>query len=68
MKDPSKPCLFLGYGHEEFGYKLYEPTNIKLIRSTDLVFLKDQNLQDPESSGIPDFTPIFPVTTHSILT
>ena len=42
----AKPCIFLGYGHEEFRYKLLDPMNKKLIRSRDMVFLEDQLLDD----------------------
>ena len=30
------------YGHEEFGYKLLNPVNKKIIRSKYVVFLEDQ--------------------------
>ena len=28
-----KQCIFMGYGHEEFGYRLWEPVNKKIIQS-----------------------------------
>ena len=32
-------CIFLGYGTDgEFGYRLWDPENRKLIRSSDVVF------------------------------
>ena len=35
--DPkAKECIFLGYGHEEFGYKLYDPVDKKVVRSRDV--------------------------------
>lgn len=42
VDDKEKPCIFLGYGHEEFGYRLWDPLNKKIIRSMDVVFLEDQ--------------------------
>ena len=38
--DPkAQKCIFLGYGEEEeMGYRLWDPTNHKLIRSNDVVF------------------------------
>ena len=40
--DPkAKQCIFLGYGHEEFGYRLYDPIDKKVVRSRDVVFLVD---------------------------
>ena len=35
-------CIFLGYGTDgEFGYRLWDPENRKLIRSSDVVFNED---------------------------
>ena len=46
----SKECIFLGYGHEEFRYKLWDPVTRKLIKSRDVVFLKDQIIGDVKKS------------------
>ena len=35
-------CIFIGYGDEEFGYRLWDPKEKKVIRSKDVVFLEDQ--------------------------
>ena len=37
----AKPCIFLGYGHEEFGYRKWDPMSRKIVRSRDVVFLED---------------------------
>jgi len=37
----TKQCIFIGYGQDEHGYKLYDPVNKKLVRSRDVVFLED---------------------------
>ena len=42
----AKPCIFLGYGHEDFGYRLWHPMSKKIIRSRDVVFLEDQLVDD----------------------
>ena len=42
----AKPCIFLGYGHEEFGYRLWDPMSRKIVRSRDVVFLEDQLVDD----------------------
>lgn len=42
----SKECIFLGYGHEEFGYRLWDPKDKKVIRSRDVVFFEDQLTED----------------------
>ena len=52
-----KLYIFLGYCHEEFGYRLYDPTNKKVIRSNNVVFLEGQTLQYREPSELSYFTP-----------
>ena len=37
----AKPCIFLGYGHEDFRYRLWDPFRRKIVRSRDVVFLED---------------------------
>ncbi|KAK7340666.1 hypothetical protein VNO77_21375 [Canavalia gladiata] len=37
--DPkSKKCTFIGYGEDEFGYRLWDDENRKMIRSRDVIF------------------------------
>ena len=36
----------MGYGHEEFGYRLWDPMTKKIVRSRDVVFLEDQVTRD----------------------
>ena len=42
----SKECIFLGYAHEEFGYRLWGPIDKKVIRSRDVIFFEDQTIED----------------------
>ncbi|KAD5961372.1 hypothetical protein E3N88_12845 [Mikania micrantha] len=44
----TKPFIFLGYGQDEFGYRLYDPVLKKLVRSRDVVFMENQTLKDIE--------------------
>ena len=40
--DPkSRPCIFIGYRDDEFGYRLWDSTEKKVIRSRDIVFMQD---------------------------
>ncbi|VFQ96519.1 unnamed protein product [Cuscuta campestris] len=42
----TRQCIFVGYGHDEFGYRLYDPVEKKLVRSRDVIFIEDQNIED----------------------
>ena len=42
----SKQCIFLGYAHDEYGYRLWDPVDRKVIRSRDVFFLEDQTIED----------------------
>ncbi|KAI5313673.1 hypothetical protein L3X38_042849 [Prunus dulcis] len=50
----SKECIFMGYGNEEFGYRLWDPVARKIIRSRDVVFFEDQNIEDIRRDDKPD--------------
>jgi transposase InsO family protein len=52
----SKQCIFLGYAREEFGYRLWDPVDKKIIRSRDVVFRQDQTIEDFEKEK-PKSTP-----------
>lgn len=49
--------MFLGYGYQEFGYRLWDLIDKKIIRSRDVIFLEDQTIEDfdkiekPKSDG-----------------
>ncbi|KAL0551899.1 hypothetical protein IC582_010991 [Cucumis melo] len=49
----TKPCVFLGYGQDEFGYRVYDRVKKKLIRSRDVVFVEDQTIADIEKIDEP---------------
>ncbi|GAA0155422.1 transmembrane signal receptor [Lithospermum erythrorhizon] len=42
----SRTCIFLNYGNERFGYKLYGPSTKWVIRSRDVVFVEDRKIKD----------------------
>ena len=75
MKLDSKatPCIFVGYGDAEFGYKLWDPKKKKMIRSRDVIFHKNENLADLEKTektkdaivGILDLTPTSSSSNHA---
>ena len=46
----AKECIFSGYGHEKFEYKLWDLMVRKLIKNRDVVFLENQIVGDTEKS------------------
>ena len=38
--DPkTRPCIFLGYGDDEFRYRVWDPVDKKVFRSRDIIFM-----------------------------
>ena len=46
----ARQCIFRGYGLNEFGYRLYDPIEKKLVRSRDVMFMEDQTIHDIEKT------------------
>ena len=72
LDDKAKPCIFMGYGREEFGYRLWDPIARKIVRSRDVIFLEEETSEDvergekekiPAASPI-NLEPISPSKTH----
>ena len=62
-------CIFLGYGDKEFGFRLWDPKEKKIIRSRDVVFRENQFLKDfgnetPTQSDTQDY--VVKVKTSSV--
>ena len=38
LHDKAKQCIFLGYGHKQFGYRLWDPVNRRLSGAEMLCF------------------------------
>ena len=34
----AKQSIFIGYGEQKFGYKLWDPEEVKIVKSIDVVF------------------------------
>ncbi|PKI75267.1 hypothetical protein CRG98_004307 [Punica granatum] len=41
-----KQCIFLGFAHEEFGYRFWDLDSKKIIKSMNVVFFEDQTIED----------------------
>ena len=48
--DPkSRLCIYLGYGEDEFSYRIWDLINKKVIRSRDIVFMEENTIADWET-------------------
>ena len=56
LDSKSTPCIFVRYGDAEFGYKLWDPKEKKMIRSRDVIFHENENLADFEKTKKPKAT------------
>ena len=41
----TRQCIFIGYGLDEFGYRLYDPIEKKLVRRRDIIFMENQTIE-----------------------
>ncbi|GAA0170948.1 hypothetical protein LIER_25099 [Lithospermum erythrorhizon] len=46
LDNKSNQYLYLSFGDEKFGYKLYGPVSKKIVRSRDVVFIEKQIIGD----------------------
>lgn len=53
----------MGYGNEEYGYRLWDPVNKKIVRNRDVVFFKDQNIEDTQKTENPKKPREYPVNS-----
>ncbi|RDX98308.1 hypothetical protein CR513_18798, partial [Mucuna pruriens] len=44
--EETRQCIFIGYDQNEYGYRLYDPVEKKLVRSRDMQFMEDQIIED----------------------
>ncbi|RDX90093.1 hypothetical protein CR513_28077, partial [Mucuna pruriens] len=42
----TRQYIFIGYGQDEYGYRLYDPIEKKLVRIRDVQFMEDQTIED----------------------
>ena len=70
LDSKTKPCIFLGYSEDEFGYRLWDLKDKKVVRSRDVVFMEDKTIEDWKQPGVSSSTtvsdsiPIFPDVVH----
>ena len=51
LDSKTRPCVFIGYGQDEFGYRFFDPVQKKLIRSRDAVFMENETIEDIQKVG-----------------
>ena len=50
------PCIFLGYGNEEFVYRLQDLAEKKVIRKRDIIFMEEKMIVNREIENKPPAT------------
>ncbi|CAL1380337.1 unnamed protein product [Linum trigynum] len=53
LDSKTRPCVFIGYGQNEFGYRFFDPIQKKLIRSRDAVFIENETIEDVARKEVP---------------
>jgi len=41
-----RECIFIGYGHDEFYYRFYDPVENKLVITHYVIFVEDETIED----------------------
>ena len=66
IDDKATPYIFIGYGDEEFGYRIWDSKKKKIVRSRDVMFHEHETIEDMEKNvsgakltyeGVADLTP-----------
>ena len=52
----TRQCIFIGYGPDQLDYRFYNPIKNRLVKSSDLVFIKHETIKDIDKmeKDIPD--------------
>jgi hypothetical protein len=71
LEAKSKKCIFIGYGVNDFGYRLWDYENHKIIRSRDAIFkekvmYKDQLQGKIQEKEKPEYTMLYEITEKEI--
>ncbi|PKI37943.1 hypothetical protein CRG98_041656 [Punica granatum] len=54
LDDKANECIFVGYGDEEYGYRLLDPKKGKVVRSRDVVFREQETVEEEKQTQTPD--------------
>ena len=50
LDDKATSCIFIGYGDEEFGYRLWDSEKQKIVRSINVMFHEHETIEDMEKN------------------
>ena len=50
LDDKATSCIFIGYGDEEFSYRLWDLKKQKIVKSKDVVFHEHETIEDVEKN------------------
>ena len=50
LDDKATSCIFVGYGDEEFDYRLWDSEKQKIVRNRDVVFHEHESVEDVEKN------------------
>ncbi|RDY13360.1 putative protein, chloroplastic, partial [Mucuna pruriens] len=55
----TRQCIFIGYGNDEYGYRMYDLVEKKLVKSHDVQFMEDQTIEDidKKDNSLPEIDP-----------
>ncbi|RDX67889.1 hypothetical protein CR513_53184, partial [Mucuna pruriens] len=42
----TRQCIFIGYSHDEYGYRMYDLIEKKLVKSRDVQYMENQTIED----------------------
>ena len=60
LDNKKKQCVFLGSEDDEFGYRLWDPKEKKIVKSKDVIFFKNQTIEDFEQKEKTESTIFIP--------
>ena len=64
LDSKTKQCIFLGSEDDEFGYRLWDPKEKKIVRSKDVIFFEDQTIEDFEQKEKTESTTFIPSNSN----
>ena len=64
LDSKTKQCIFLGSEDDEFGYRLWDPKEKKIVRSRDVIFFEDQTIEDFEQKEKTESTTFIPSNSN----